>query len=91
MLRASEYTSASMSSFVSGSTLKRCDIVVHDRFIRLDLHHTKTDVMNQGQFVYIYNHPGPFSAYTIFLKYLRDTAHRPAGSPVFMMDAVGTP
>lgn len=90
MLRVSEYTSASMSSFVSGSTLKRCDIVVHDRFIRLDLHHTKTDVMNQGQFVYIYNHPGPFSAYTVFLKYLRDTAHRPAGSPVFMMDAVGT-
>ena len=88
MLRVSEYTSASMSSFVYGSTLKRCDIVVHDRFIRLDLHHTKTDVMNQGQFVYIYNHPGPFSAYSIFLKYLRDTAHRPAGSPVFMMDAV---
>ncbi len=69
MLRVSEYTSANMSSFgVFGRTLKRCNIVVHDRFICLDLLQTKMDVMNQGQFVYIYNHPGPFSAYNVFLK-----------------------
>ena len=87
LLRVSEYTCPTMSAFVPGHTLLRKDVLVSPLFIRLDLHHSKTDASNHGHHVYIYNHDAFGSAYSVFSKYLRDTAHRSAESPVFMIDA----
>ena len=91
LLRVSEYTCPTMSAFVPGHTLKRCDVLVDDRFIRLDLHHSKTDAFNFGQHVYIFNHEDVHSAYTVLRQYLESTSHRSASSPLFMIDALATP
>ena len=88
MLRVSEYTSRSTSAFDPLRTLLRGDVVVHPDFIRLELRHTKTDTISQrGQVVYIFNHPGVHSAYTMLLRYVHTTAHRTADMPLFMTDA----
>jgi hypothetical protein len=87
LLRVSEYTSRSQSSFVPTHTLKRSDVVIDPRFIRLQIPQSKTNKCNYDEFVYIYNAEGTFSAYGILLQYMLDTSHRAASLPLFMMDA----
>jgi hypothetical protein len=86
LLRSSEYTSPSASTFTSFTLLREhISFDEHAAYMRVFLPTSKTDYKNIGQAVYLANNPSPLSAYSVVSAYLRETPHFPPDQPLLRL------